>query len=159
RPLARRQGPRAGTGFGRGFHRWWADIRGDGRQGNSRSLLSARWPLEPKGLGPLRRPDHAAPGRVPGWPGSLRRLVCRRQRLHAGAAAGTCCERLRNAEMTQPSRTKRCLFVAILVLGTYLIVEGAVSGYAWLTWYDSSLNILEDAEGSIQFDAVRGYRL
>jgi hypothetical protein len=61
--------------------------------------------------------------------------------------------------MTPPSRTKRCLFVAILILGPYLLVEGVVSMYAWLSWFDTSLNLLEDAGDAIQFDPARGYRL
>src|SRR5262245_38200809 len=61
--------------------------------------------------------------------------------------------------MTRPSRTKRCLFVAALVLGPYLVVEGVASTYAWFSWFDTSLNILEDTGDGVHFDPVRGYSL
>jgi hypothetical protein len=61
--------------------------------------------------------------------------------------------------MTPPSHSKRCLFIGILILGPYLLVEGAVSTYAWFSWLDTSLNLLEDSGDAIQFDSARGYRL
>src|SRR5438105_6345006 len=61
--------------------------------------------------------------------------------------------------MSQPSIKKRLLFIAILVVIPYVVVETASSTYGWLSWWDHSFAITEDTGRTIEFDPVRGYRL
>jgi hypothetical protein len=61
--------------------------------------------------------------------------------------------------MRPPSRRKRALFVAVLVLIPYLVVESVVSAWAWFAWWDQSFTVIEDTGATFVFDPVRGYRL
>jgi hypothetical protein len=57
------------------------------------------------------------------------------------------------------SRTKRCLFVALLVLVPYLVIETVASTWAWCSWWDQSFGMTEDIHDTFVFDPVRGFRL
>jgi hypothetical protein len=61
--------------------------------------------------------------------------------------------------MGRLSVTKRLLFIALLVIIPYLAIEAIATCYGWFTWWDHSFAITEDTEKTIEFDAIRGYRL
>jgi hypothetical protein len=61
--------------------------------------------------------------------------------------------------MAQLSIKKRLLFIAILIVIPYSIVEAIATTYGWLSWWDQSFKITEDTGKTIEFDPIRGYRL
>jgi hypothetical protein len=61
--------------------------------------------------------------------------------------------------MAEPSRKKRLLFIVILIVVPYLLVEGVATTVAWFSWWDHSFAITEDTGKTIEFDPIRGYRL
>jgi hypothetical protein len=61
--------------------------------------------------------------------------------------------------MAKLSVKKRLLFIAILIVVPYLIVEAIVTTYGWFAWWDHSFAITEDTGKTIEFDPIRGYRL
>jgi hypothetical protein len=61
--------------------------------------------------------------------------------------------------MASLSWTKRLLFVFLLVLIPYLLVEATATTYGWFAWWGTSFLLLEDTKKTIQFDPVLGYRV
>ena len=54
---------------------------------------------------------------------------------------------------------KKLLFLFVLVLVPYLVIETIVSALGWFSWWGSSILILEDTKRTVQFDPIRGYRV
>src|SRR5262249_45831105 len=60
---------------------------------------------------------------------------------------------------TAISRKKLLLFVVVLVVVPYAVIETAISVYGWFSWWGNSILILEDTKRTIEFDPIRGYRV
>jgi hypothetical protein len=66
-------------------------------------------------------------------------------------------ERMRGVPML--SRRKRLVFAAIMVVASYIVVEGIATAVAWSLRWDTTLWLYEDSGRTVQFDPIRGYRL